>query len=185
MDSSILPMVVVIVVAGFLLGNMFAAKPKNQELKVADFRLLARKFALHPKLVAIPDWLSDTDKSTPKPSPFAETRPAQALMAQYSMICDDWRLPLARFVIKDGVWRMLDGQGNACVLDGVSVDLPDGILPYVQGLQIKANSVMIFWQDRHYQSDSRHKLDSQRACDDLTALQASLQQWVAMVQSAK
>lgn len=169
LSGNTLSIVVVLIVAGFLIGNFMGAKPKAREVRTADLRLLARKIRLYPKLVQSPDWLPQTAKMTP----------------QYTLVVDEFSLPMACYVAKDGVWQAVgDLPKKAQVLAGQPLELPAMVGELVLGLQIKANSVMIFWKDDQYQQrKDAQKLDEQQALQDLNALKSAMQQWGEMVQS--
>lgn len=163
-----LPIIVVLCVAGFFLGNMFAAKPKAHEVRTADFRLLARKFGFNPKLITKPDWLPAKKQDA---SHHAVLRD---FVATYAVICDDWRLPLSRFVMMDGIWQALDMIQVQFDADSLPKEVADNAI----GLQFKANSVVLYWQDSRYQaSQGVHKLDKNRAEQDLQALKQALNAW--------
>lgn len=164
-----LPSIVVVVVLGFFLGNIFAAKPRAHDVLVADFRLLARRFGFNPKFISPPSWLPShkTDK----------------LITMYAIVHDKWRLPLMRFVAIDDAWQALDGEA---VLAGVKIDLPDDIKNHAIGLQAKANSVIFYWQDERYQShQGLVKLNQSLAEQDLTALKNSLMAWGDLLNQIK
>ena len=167
-----LPLIVVLVVAGFLLGNMFAAKPKAHEVRTSDFRLLARRLGFNPKFVSCPDWLPAAAQTGVRANNHSLKN---QMVTAYAVINDEWRLPLVRLAATDGTWQTIDG-GHA--LDGASIGLPKDIGDHVAGLQAKANSVIIYWQDGRYQSwQGTKKLDKSLAEQELTALQAQLTAW--------
>lgn len=193
LSSSTIAILVVLGVAGLLIGNFMAARPHAQESRVADFRLMARQKCIMPKLVACPTWLIDAygvlmptrDISHKAPTP---------LIAQYSFVDDAWLLPMAYYQASDGVWQLTDqGQINtpkaarqAQVLHGTPIELPDEIARRVLGLSIKANSIALYWLDDKYQHSLKaHKLDKVRADADLMALQAAFISWAEQVQNAK
>ncbi|MDO4440884.1 MAG: hypothetical protein Q4B81_01720 [Moraxella sp.] len=161
-----LPLIVVLGVAGFLLGNMFALKPKANEVRVADFRLLARKHGFNPKLIPRPSWLPA------KTNQHNHHAPKNDFVASYGVICDEWRLPLLRLVVKDGVWCVADADSKPA---DTAIKLPDEMANYALGLQAKANSIVLYWQDVRYQSSKgMQKLDADAAQADLQALKQAL-----------
>lgn len=161
-----LPIIVVLGVAGFLLGNVFALKPKAHEVRSADFRLLARQFGFNPKLVARPDWLPA------KAQRHNHHATKTDLVAVYGVVNDDWRLPMGRLIYQENVWRAVDDTAvDLSVLDC----LPTPISVHAVGLQYKANSVVLYWLDVRYQGDRGvQKLDQTLAKADLSALQQAL-----------
>ena len=169
-SGNTLAIVVVLLVAGFLIGNFMGAKPKAGEVRTADLRLLARKLRLYPKLVPPPAWLPSDAKMLP----------------QYALVMDEFSLPMACYVIKDGVWQPIDGElpKKAQVLSGLAIDLPADIQKLMLGLQIKANSVIVYWQDDQYQQrKDAQKLNETQAMKDLTALKTAMEHWGNLVQS--
>lgn len=167
-----LPLIVVLVVAGFLLGNIFAAKPREREVRTSDFRTLARRLGFNPKLIRCPDWLFGTVQEEGCTNSHAVKH---ELVTVYAVICDEWRLPLVRLIVADGVWQVINGDH---VLDGMSIAPPKNIKDHVLALQAKANSVMLYWYDGRYQSwQGAKKLDKTLAEQDLIALQVQLIAW--------
>lgn len=119
---------VVVVVMGFFIGSVMGLKPKMPEVRLGNCRLFARKIALHPKLVPTPAFL-DTPKK---------------MVASYTVINDDWRLPFAELIAKDGIWHSTTSHALS------SQAIEHGLSRYFLGLTIKANSVSLFWQDDVY-----------------------------------
>lgn len=170
LSGNTLSIVVVLIVAGFLIGNFMGAKPKAREVRTADLRLLARKIRLYPKLVQSPDWLPQTAKMIP----------------QYTLVVDEFSLPMACYVAKDGVWQPIsdDLPKKAQALSGLAIDLPPDIQKLLLGLQIKANSVIVYWQDDQYQQrKDAQKLNETQAMQDLTALKTAMTHWGNLAQS--
>ncbi|OOR89447.1 hypothetical protein B0181_07155 [Moraxella caviae] len=184
MSSSTIAIVVVLLVAGFFLGNMFAAKPRAHEVRTADFRLLARQMRLNPRLVARPEWLPRQTSNS------HSLKPASTMIAQYSVIDDAWRLPLVR-MSRDGfyqpantataksdtaheqAWQCAIGAEHlpAKMAEFIAQHIPKDVLRSIIGVQFKANSVIIYWHDERYQSDKGvQPLDKGRAQADLNAL---------------
>lgn len=168
LSSSTIAIIVVLLVAGFAIGNFMGAKPKPNQVRSAELRLLARGLRLYPKLVPTPSWL-------PYDKP---------MVTQYTLIIDELSLPMACYVAEAGVWRLLDGAVNdrPKVLHQANIALPDSLLSLVLGLQIKANSITIFWQDEQYQySKQALKLDKILAQADLQALKVALTRWAEQI----
>ncbi|WP_323842083.1 MULTISPECIES: hypothetical protein [unclassified Moraxella] len=155
-----LPIIVALGILGFLLGNIFALKPKAYEVRTADFRLLARQFGINPKLITRPNWLPA------KPQKQNHHTAKTDFVAMYAMVRDDWRLPMVRFVRVDGVWQGADDE-----LATLIENMPKTITDHAVGLQFKANSVALYWADAHYQSSQgMHQLDINTAKMDLQKL---------------
>lgn len=76
---------------------------------MGDMRMFARKIDLHPKLVAMPDWLrqhkeSGQDKQTNN----------HGMIAQYTVIDDSWQLLAKRLLWTGGDWQNKDGVPVQC-----------------------------------------------------------------------
>ncbi|WII95490.1 hypothetical protein LU276_01155 [Moraxella haemolytica] len=164
-----LPLIVVLGVAGFLLGNIFALKPKAGEVRVADFRLLARTYGFNPKLIPRPDWLPTRVQQ------HSHHAPKNDLVVSYGVVCDEWRLSFVRLIVKDGKWCVVDADKGILYDKADGVTLPVEIMSHALGLQVKANSVVLYWQDVHYQSSRGvQKLDKKLAQADLQTLKQAL-----------
>ncbi|MFB6348363.1 hypothetical protein ACFBZI_02715 [Moraxella sp. ZJ142] len=192
-SNAMIATVVVLVAAGFLLGNFMAARPKASETRVADFRLMARQRQIFPKLISCPSWLLKT-LAVLRPAkpmgtdPYART-PSTPMIAQYTLMIDELALPLAQYVAVDGTWQLIEQtfytakmQRQAEQLHGVAVDLPPSIAPQVLGLALKANHIALYWLDNQYQhSHKAYKLDKAQADKDLQALKRQLSAWAIQV----
>lgn len=136
MESSNLGLWVVIIVIGFVIGNLMGAKPKTSEVRLGQLRLLARSYQLIPKLIPPPKWL---------PSP---TTP---MVAQYTRINDQWQLPFMCYYAQDGKWHLASSATPSSISIPESyVEALGNLAPYVQGLTIKSNSISIIWRDTAY-----------------------------------
>lgn len=118
---------VAIIAICFVVGNVMGLKPKISEMRIGEMRLFARKIDLNPKLVPIPNWL-------------AVTVGKSGMIAQYTLINDEWRLPANQVAWTDGVW-----QGDFTVISP-----PLFCVPYLRGLSMKANSITLYWHDESY-----------------------------------
>lgn len=134
-------MLVVIVAIFFVIGNIMSLKPKISEVRVGEMRLFARKMDLNPKLVATPDWLSKQESLVD-----VKTNRDQTMMAQYAVIDDEWRLPARRLLWTGQHWQAADDDLFTHALPVP----PTSFLPYLRGLSIKANCVILYWQDERY-----------------------------------
>lgn len=108
---------VVLLVIGFAVGTFMGLKPKPHETRLAKLRLIARQQQLIPKLIPTPEWL------TPPKS--------ISMVAQYSIICDDWQLPHQ-------------------IINATDVPLPNDISSYCIAIMLKANSISLYWLDNDY-----------------------------------
>lgn len=182
LSSTTIAIIVVLVVAGFFVGNFMGARPKAHEMRTSDLRLLARSLRLHPKLIAYPDWLPSLPPSTG--GDYA--KPSAGMIAQYGLILDEFSLPLGKFIVQNGRLQPVgELPKKAQILTDTPLDLPDEIAKSALGLYFKANSIVLFWDDRTYrQSLSAHKLDKAASQADLQALIWQLNAWANQVQNA-
>lgn len=174
LSAGTLGVFVVLIIAGFAIGNFMAARPNAHQTRVGDLRLLARRLHLYPKLVAYPDWLGEIKDFN------------QPMLCQYTLIDDNFSLPLLRYTIKDGCWQSCQVQVEKFdALHAKAVDLPNEILPLIVALQIKANCLTIYWRDDLYQYHKKaYKLNTAQAQTDLNLLKTALQTWGELVQNA-
>lgn len=194
LSSGGIAVLVVLGVIGFFVGNFMAARPKAQESRVADFRLMARQMGIYPKLIACPSWLLDalTALRPKQNDPYARSNTA-SMIAQYTMMMDELKLPLAQYQAVDGRWRLLDQQIHTpkqhrqlARLDGMAIDLPAAIATQALGLSIKANHIALYWLDDSYQhSHKAYKLDAAQAQADLSAVKTQLSHWARLVNDPK
>lgn len=189
MTSANWGLVVVLVVAGFALGNFMAARPHAKDVRTADLRLLARQLQLYPKLVDCPDWLIDRLDQPADTQNIYATKSTPRL-THYTLVVDDLALPAARYVAIDGAWQPIETglssqsqlAKRASALAGLPLDLPPSLSPLVVGLQAKANSISIYWQDHRYQHQAgAHKLDTKQANEDLRLLKSALMAWAEKI----
>lgn len=147
--------ILIIVVVALAVGNLVSAKPKPYEARLGDLRLLARKLGLHPKF-ANPDWLA----------------PQKGLI-QYTLIDDTWQLPKTELIAKDGVWQ----ASTLHPLVGQAINLPSPIIPHVQGLLLKSNSISLYWFDENYAKSFGTQKDVEKLIEqDLATLKIQLTQ---------
>ncbi|MFL1732004.1 hypothetical protein [Moraxella oculi] len=158
-----LPIIVVLGVIGFFLGNIFALKPKAHEMRSADFRLLARQFGFNPKLTVRPDWLPA------RPQRQNHHVAKIDLVAMYGIINDEWRMTQYRLVRQDGRWQMIGGAlSDEC--QSIINQLPKSIANHALAIKLKANNAALYWSDVRYQEHEKHQLNTDAAKEDLQAL---------------
>ncbi len=144
-------------------GNIMAAKPKPHEVALDVFRMQARKLGLTPKMVACPPWLlaSVERHKAATNTPNTRTHSSTPMVMYYGLVNDDWQLPQAAYEVLDGHWQLLDDVDTTKVdryqrhhkanqLNQQALMLPDKLAKYVFGLSIKANSIMLFWDDARF-----------------------------------
>ncbi len=133
---------IAIAIALFVLGSMLALKPSGIDQRLDKLRMEARRLDLNPKLIACPDWVRGRDGEL-----------GRGMIAQYGLVLEGRQLPYLRYHAVDGRWRvtaMDNPPKSAFILDNQPIDLPKSIAPFVKALVIKANSIVIFWEDIAY-----------------------------------
>lgn len=154
---------IAIAIALFVLGSMMALKPSGIDQRLDKLRMSARRLDLNPKLVPCPDWVS-----------------GQGMIAQYGLVLDGRQLPYVRYQAVAGHWRAdaMEGQdaSAAFALDNHPIDFPDNIAPFAKALVIKANSIVLFWEDIAYVRPATNPSYQQSQIEpDLLALKSSLE----------
>ncbi len=179
---------VIIAIVLFVLGSMMALKPSGIDQRLDKLRMTARRLQLNPKLVACPDWVRGRDNEY-----------GRGMLGQYCLVLENMQLPQARFGVIDGQWRVssqsdnhADSAGNAghktlntavFGLDKTPLNLPLSIEPFVKALSVKANSIVIFWEDINYVRPVTNPNYKPATIEkDLLLLKAQLQQWATQLQ---
>ena len=120
---------VTVIIVVFVLGSIFGLRISPREKALGIMRDKARKMALHPRLVAAPDWTK---------IPMA-TENRASMVAYYSVLIADARLPLMRALVKDQKLELLHG-------DDKFQDLPIA-LKGIYAIDMQANCVGIYWDE--------------------------------------
>ncbi len=182
---------IAIAIVLFVLGSMMALKPSGIDQRLDKLRMTARRLQLNPKLVACPDWVKGKDNEY-----------GRGMLGQYGMVFDNVQLPLTRYRVIDGQWRPDTGISEPSTLanssftkkttsipkanfslDKTPLALPATIEPFVKALLIKANSIVIYWEDIAYVRPITNPHYKAVAIEpDLLALKAQLEQWVLQMQ---
>lgn len=183
---------IAIAIVLFVLGSMMALKPSGIDQRLDKLRMTARCLQLNPKLVTCPDWIKGRDNEY-----------GRGMLGQYGIVLENAKLPLTYYQVIDGQWRPHNGSNNASAvtaghmnssnnrskaqanfsLDKVPLNLPIAIEPFVKGLLIRANSIIIYWEDIAYVRPSTNP--SYKAANieaDLTVLKSQLEQWALQMQ---
>lgn len=138
----------------FAVGHFFGKKDDALNAPLELFRMLARHQALYPKLAPKPNWLK---VKKPKHHVFSDYDQKEAgMMMQYYLLCDDWRLPQACYVVQDNQWRQVDFDEKehkapkkspmADMLSGQMLPF-DALNPFVFALATNGNCIVLFWHD--------------------------------------
>lgn len=170
---------IAIAIVLFVLGSMMALKPSAIDQRLDKLRMAARRLQLNPKLVACPDWVRGRDNEF-----------GRGMIGQYGMVFDNVQLPLARYQVIDGQWRPDSSYDQvsspaSLSLDKVPLKLPATIEPFVKALLIKANSIVVYWDDIAYVrplTNPGYKANNIEP--DLSLLKSQLEQWALQVQAA-
>ena len=134
---------VALVIIVFVLGSIFGLKVSPREKALGLMREKARKMGLHPRLVAAPDWTK---------IPMA-TESRASMVAYYSVLIPDARLPLMRARVEDQKLQLIQG-------DEKFRDFPIA-LKGIYAIDMQANCVGLYWDE---ESDLRAtQLDDMKA----------------------
>lgn len=182
---------IAIAIVLFVLGSMMALKPSGIDQRLDKLRMTARRLQLHPKLVACPDWVRGRDNEY-----------GRGMLGQYGVVFDNMQLPHTRYRVIEGLWRP-DTENNTATsdtalkspltkstaikanfnLDKTPLALPATIEPFVKALLIKANSIVIYWDDIAYVRPITNPNYKAAAIEgDLLVLKNQLEQWALQVQ---
>ena len=113
----------------FVLGSILGLRVSPREKALGMMREKARKMALHPRLVAAPDWTK---------IPMASEKRA-SMVAYYSVLIPDARLPLMRARVEDQKLKLVQG-------DDKFNDLPIA-LKGIYAIDMQANCVGLYWDE--------------------------------------
>lgn len=113
----------------FVLGSIFGLRVSPREKALGLMREKARKMALHPRLVAAPDWTK---------VPMATEKRA-SMVAYYSVLIPDARLPLMRARVEDQKLKVVQG-------DEKFNDFPIA-LKGIYAIDMQANCVGLYWDE--------------------------------------
>ena len=134
---------VALVIIVFVLGSIFGLRVSPREKALGLMREKARKMGLHPRLVAAPDWTK---------VPMA-TESRASMVAYYSVLIPEARLPLMRARVEDQKLQVIQG-------DEKFKDFPIA-LKGIYAIDMQANCVGLYWDE---ESDLRAtQLDDMKA----------------------
>ena len=120
---------VAIFIGVFLLGSIFGLRVSPREKALGMMREKARKMGLNPRLVAAPNWTG---------VPMA-TENRASMVAYYSVLMPDTRLPLMRAKVEDQKLKVIQG-------DEKFNDFPIA-LKGIYAIDMQANYVGIYWDE--------------------------------------
>ena len=113
----------------FVLGSILGLRVSPREKALGIMREKARKMGLHPRLVAAPDWTK---------IPMA-TESRASMVAYYSILIPDARLPLMRARVEEQKLKLVQG-------DDKFNDLPIA-LKGIYAIDMQANCVGLYWEE--------------------------------------
>ncbi|WP_201556038.1 hypothetical protein [Psychrobacter sp. 72-O-c] len=175
----------------FVLGSMMALKPSGIDQRLDKLRMTARRLQLNPKLVACPDWVRGKDNEY-----------GRGMLGQYGLVLDNVQLPHTRYRVIDGQWRpdndatsvtsvTTKANANTTILpasfnlDKAPLALPASIEPSVKALLIKANSIVVYWEDIAYVRPLTNPYYKSAEIEpDLLALKTQMEQWALQLQAS-
>lgn len=188
---------IAIAIVLFVLGSMMALKPNGIDQRSDKLRMTARRLQLNPKLVACPDWVRGKDNEY-----------GRGMLGQYGLVLDNVQMPYTRYRVIDGQWRpdsdaisaknvvtakTVTTHANTHTtispasfnLDKVPLALPASIEPFVKALLIKANSIVVYWEDIAYVRPLTNPYyKSSEIEPDLLALKTQMEQWALQMQAS-
>jgi hypothetical protein len=120
---------VVFFIVVFVAGSIFGLRVSPREKALGIMRERARAMSLHPRLVAAPDW-TKIEKAT-------ESR--ASMVAYYSILIPEARLPLMRALVQDQKLVMVYGDEK---FNGLDIALKG-----IYAIDMQANCVGIYWDE--------------------------------------
>ena len=120
---------VTVIIVVFVLGSIFGLRISPREKALGIMRDKARKMALHPRLVAAPDWTK---------IPMA-TENRASMVAYYSILIPDARLALMRARVEDNQLKVVQGDDKFNALPIV--------LKGIYAIDMQANCVGLYWDE--------------------------------------
>ena len=120
---------VTVVIIIFVIGSIFGLRVSPREKALGLMRDKARKMGLHPRLVVAPDWTK-----IPK-----ATESRASMVAYYSVLMPDARLPLMRARVVDNKLEIVQG-------DEKFKDFPIA-LKGIYAIDMQVNCVGMYWDE--------------------------------------
>ena len=113
----------------FVLGSILGLRVSPREKALGMMREKARKMGLHPRLVAAPDWTKIPMASSSRAS----------MVAYYSVLIPDARLPLMRARVEDQKLKVVQGNEKFNALPIA--------LKGIYAIDMQANCVGLYWEE--------------------------------------
>ena len=113
----------------FVLGSILGLRVSPREKALGLMREKARKMGLHPRLVVAPDWTKIPRASESRAS----------MVAYYSVLIPDARLPLMRARVEDQQLKVVQGNDKFNALPIA--------LKGIYAIDMQANCVGLYWEE--------------------------------------
>ncbi|OTG68644.1 hypothetical protein B9T25_03900 [Acinetobacter sp. ANC 4470] len=113
----------------FVLGSILGLRVSPREKALGMMRDKARKMGLHPRLVAAPEWTKIPMASSSRAS----------MVAYYSVLIPDARLPLMRARVEDQKLKVVQGDDKFNALPIA--------LKGIYAIDMQANCVGLYWDE--------------------------------------
>ena len=113
----------------FVLGSILGLRVSPREKALGMMSEKARKMGLHPRLVAAPDWTKIPMASSSRAS----------MVAYYSVLIPDARLPLMRARVEDQQLKVVQGNDKFNALPIA--------LKGIYAIDMQANCVGLYWDE--------------------------------------
>ncbi|SEL68714.1 MULTISPECIES: hypothetical protein [unclassified Acinetobacter] len=120
---------ITILIVVFVLGSIFGLRVNPREKALGIMREKARKMGLHPRLIAAPSWTN---------IPMASENRA-SMVAYYSVIIPDGRLPLMRALVENEKLNVVHGNEKFN-------DFPIA-LKGIYAIDMQSNCVGLYWKE--------------------------------------
>ncbi|WOE31217.1 MULTISPECIES: ammonium transporter [unclassified Acinetobacter] len=135
---------VVVVIIIFVLGSILGLRVSPREKALGIMRDKARKMGLHPRLVSAPDWTKIPKASEDRAS----------MVAYYSILIPDARLPLMRALVIDQKLQLVYGDEK---FNNLPIELKG-----IYAIDMQANCIGLYWNEEADLMASQ--LDDIKAC---------------------
>jgi hypothetical protein len=120
---------VAVIIVIFVFGSIFGLRVSPREKALGNMREKARNMALHPRLIAAPEWTK---------IPLA-TESRASMVAYYSILIPEARLPLMRARVVEQKLELVYGDQK---FQGLDVPLKG-----IYAIDMQANCVGLYWDE--------------------------------------
>ena len=120
---------VTVIIVLFVLGSIFGLRVSPREKALGIMRDKARKMGLHPRVIVAPEWTH---------VPMATEKRA-SMVAHYSVLIPDARLPLMRARVEEQKLKLIQGDAK---FNDFSIALKG-----IYAIDMQANCVGLYWDE--------------------------------------